>query len=171
MVLPKRTEVLLVEDNLDDARLILRALSELYDEFAITAVQDGAEALDCIFATGRYANRSPFTPHLVLLDMGLPKRDGLDVLRILRTYARTKVIPVVVLSASLEERKIADSYELGANSYLVKPQDPAKFRQLVRETGTFWRNVHLPQEADHLGMANGKSEPAPERDDLAHAGT
>src|SRR4051794_30866815 len=106
-MIPKRVDVLLVEDNLDDAQLIVQALKEQYDGFAITAVADGAEALDCIFATDRYANRSPFTPHLVLMDMHLPKRDGLDVLRILRTYARTKVIPVVILSSSPEERKIA----------------------------------------------------------------
>jgi two-component system, response regulator len=169
-MLPKRIEVLLVEDNLDDASIIIQALKEQYDGFAITAAQDGAEALDCIFATGRYANRTPFTPHLVLLDMGLPKRDGLDVLRVLRTYARTKVIPVVVLSASLEERKIADSYELGANSYVAKPQSAAKFKQLVREIGAYWMNVHVPQESGQQEASNGNGHPASEGNDMAHSG-
>jgi two-component system, response regulator len=139
----KILDVLLVEDNLDDATLIVQTLKNLNPGVSVNVARDGAEALDCLFGTGIY--KTPYTPQLILLDMGLPKVSGLEVLRVIRSYARTRTIPVVMFSGSPEETKIAEGYELGVNSYVVKPQDIEQFRQVVRQIGTYWIKVNMPQ--------------------------
>src|SRR5690349_10877229 len=132
-VLAKILDVLVVEDNLDDANLIVQTLKNLHPGVSVSLVQDGAEALDCLFGTGAY--KEPFTPQLILLDVGLPKVTGLEVLRVIRSYARTRTIPVVILSGTLEQTKVVQGYELGVNSYVVKPRSIEEFRQVVRQIG------------------------------------
>lgn len=148
----KVLDVLLVEDNRDDASLIVQTLKNLHSGVAVSVVQDGAEALDCLFGTGLY--KTPYTPQLILLDVGLPKVSGLEVLRVIRSYARTRTIPVVMLSGSPEETKIAQGYELGVNSYVVKPQNAEEFRHVVRQIGTYWIKVNMPQNQLNEPNAN-----------------
>jgi len=132
-------EILLVEDNPNDVELTLFALGEHNIANHIEVVRDGAEALDFIFATGAYAGRSvDNTPKVILLDLKLPKVDGLEVLRKVKSDARTRTIPVVVLTSSREERDIVESYRLGVNSYIVKPVDFDQFSKSVRELGMYW---------------------------------
>jgi two-component system, response regulator len=156
----KIVEVLLVEDNLQDAQLIIQSLKDYYPGIAITAVEDGAGALDCLFGTGPYTNKGPFTPHLILLDLSIPKVSGLELLRVIRAYARTRLIPVVILSASPEEHKVLESYKLGVNSYLVKPREIEQFRQVVRQIGAYWMNVSMPQGTEDSISTNGKNGPS-----------
>lgn len=132
--------ILLVEDNPDDEVLILRALrkNNIISNQVMVA-RDGAKALDYLFGTGAYASRDMgVMPRVVLLDLKLPKVGGLDVLRRLRADERTKLLPVVVLTSSDEERDIIDSYDLGANSYVRKPVDFAQFSEAVRQVGLYW---------------------------------
>ncbi len=132
-------EILLVEDNPNDAELTLRALKKRNLANKVHVVTDGAEALDYIFATGTYEDRdSNHQPKLILLDLKLPKVDGLEVLRRIKSDERTKTIPVVVLTSSREEQDMVDSYELGVNSYIVKPVDFTKFIDSVGELGLYW---------------------------------
>jgi CheY-like chemotaxis protein len=148
-------EILLVEDSLEDSRLIADALKQTHPAVSITIAHDGVEALDCIFNTGPFASRSrPYTPHLILLDLNLPRVSGREVLRVLRAYARTRVIPVVVISGTPEERAIADSYELGANSYLMKPTSGAQFREAVRQMAAYWLTVSELYQPDDSAAAN-----------------
>lgn len=136
-------EILLVEDNPDDVELTLRAFrqSKLTDH--IHVARDGEEALDFLFCRGAFASRSIHaTPKIVLLDLKLPKVDGLSVLRAIKSDARTKTIPVVVLTASREERDLADSYQLGVNSYIQKPVDFDQFLNTVRQLGMYWLAVN-----------------------------
>ena len=107
-------------------------------------VSDGAEALDFLFGTGAYAGRPPHTPKVMLLDLKLPKVDGLEVLRRIKGDARTRVIPVVVLTSSREERDIVESYRLGVNSYIVKPVDFEKFVDAVENLGLYWLLLNEP---------------------------
>jgi two-component system, response regulator len=160
-------DIMLIEDDWEDTNQVLAALSDLRPGIHITVVRDGAEALDCIFGTGRYVNSTPYTPRLILLDLRLPKRDGLDVLRVLRSYVRTKVIPVVILSGSVEERKVVESYELGANSVATKPQDPEQFRQLLRQIVAYWVNVNVPQATDLASSPDGQAPSASDGEDVA----
>ena len=131
--------ILLVEDNPDDEALTLRALREsrLASELAVS--HNGADALDYLFARGRHAGRDPDEmPALVLLDLKLPKIDGIEVLRRLRADARTRRVPVVVLTSSTEEQDLSSSYDLGANSYITKPVDFEQLRAAVRQLGLYW---------------------------------
>ena len=162
MVLRKILEVLLIEDNLDDAKLVVQTLKDFQPGIAVSTVRDGAEALDCLFGTGVY--KSPYTPHLILLDLGLPKVSGLEVLRVIRSYARTSVIPVVIFSASPAEQKVAEGYKLGANSYILKPQDPGHFRKLVRQIAEYWAKVLMPQSAPDLTGPDGADEASSKED-------
>ena len=136
-------EILLVEDNPADAELTLRALTKHSLANKVLVVGDGAEALDYLFATGAYAGRAMSeTPRVVFLDLKLPKVSGLDVLRRIKSDERTKRIPVVVLTSSNEERDIVMSYELGGNSYVVKPVDFERFSEAIQELGLYWLVVN-----------------------------
>lgn len=136
-------EILLVEDNPADAELTLRALRKNHLANNIVVVQDGEQALDFVFARGSYTSRQiSDIPRVILLDLKLPKVNGLDVLRQIKADARTKVIPVVVLTSSSEEKDIVESYQLGVNSYIVKPVDFEKFISAVKELGMYWLLVN-----------------------------
>jgi len=138
-------EILLVEDNPRDVELTLRALKKNNLANKVHVVKDGAEALDYIFATGGYAERNIHDhPRVILLDLKLPKVDGMEVLRRIRADERTKCIPVVVLTSPQEERDIVESYKLGVNSYIVKPVDFDKFLSTVQELGLYWLLLNKP---------------------------
>ncbi len=131
--------ILLVEDNADDAELALRAFAKHKIANSVVHVSDGEEALDYLFAAGRWLNRDRAgDPAVVLLDLKLPKVSGLEVLRRMRGDARTRGTPVVVLTSSNEESDIAASYDHGANSYVRKPVDYAQFMETVRELCVYW---------------------------------
>ena len=132
-------EILLVEDNPQDVELTLRALKKHNLANRVHVVKDGAEALDYIFASGAYAGRDiGKSPKVILLDLKLPKVDGLEVLREVKADERTKTIPVVVLTSSREEKDMVESYKLGVNSYIVKPVDFNKFLDAVGDLGLYW---------------------------------
>lgn len=132
-------EILLVEDNLLEAELTIRALKKRTLANHFVHVHDGQEALDFLFGKGSYTKRDVRElPKVVLLDWKLPKLDGIDVLRQLRANNHTKLIPVVVLTSSCEERDVIEAYQLGANSYIVKPVDFEKFLEVVSNMITYW---------------------------------
>lgn len=131
--------ILLVEDNPDDEALTLRAFRKNNITNEVVVARDGAEALDYLFATGAYAKREAgVMPQIVILDLKLPKIDGLEVLRRLRAAPQTKLLPVVILTSSNEERDRLEGYGLGANSYVRKPVDFAEFVDAVRQLGLYW---------------------------------
>ncbi|EAT16327.1 response regulator [Desulfuromonas acetoxidans] len=132
-------EILLVEDNLNDVELTLHAFKKNHIKNPIEVVHDGAEALDFIFCRGRYVDRDPSAqPRLILLDLKLPKVDGLEVLKVLKSTEETRQIPVVVLTSSREEIDMHKSYQLGVNSYIVKPVDLEQFVQATGQLGLYW---------------------------------
>jgi CheY-like chemotaxis protein len=135
----KQVEIVLVEDNPHDAELALRALKTYNLANNLIWLQDGVEALDFIFAQGQYSNRSiEDVPKVILLDLKLPRVNGLEVLEKVKSDVRTKSIPVVVLTSSSEERDIVTSYNLGVNSYIIKPVDFDKFVEAAKEIGLYW---------------------------------
>ena len=137
--------ILLVEDNPDYVALTLRAFrqSDIVNE--VVVAQDGVEALDYLFATGAHAGRdTSVMPQVVLLDLGLPKVDGLEVLRRLRADERTKFLPVVILTSSNAQEDLIESYNLGANSYVCKPVDYTQFVDAVRQLGDYWLVLNQP---------------------------
>lgn len=137
--------ILLVEDNADDEALTLRALKKNNIQNEVVIVRDGAAALEYFFATGAYAGRDmSVMPTVTLLDLKLPKIDGLEVLRCIRADERTKLLPVVILTSSKEEKDLVNSYRLGANSYIRKPVDFAQFSEAVRELGLYWLVLNEP---------------------------
>ncbi|MGR8934719.1 MAG: response regulator [Gammaproteobacteria bacterium] len=136
-------EILLVEDNPTDAELTLDALREGNLANRVTWVKDGAEALDFIFCRGKYINRLPESPpKVILLDLRLPKVDGLEVLRILKSDKNSKAIPVVVLTSSKEDRDVMESYQLGVNSFVSKPVEFDDFAKVITELGFYWLVVN-----------------------------
>lgn len=142
---PHQVEILLVEDNPNDVELTLRALKRHNLANRVFVVKDGAEALEFLFATGAHATRSmEERPKVVLLDLKLPKVDGLEVLRRIKSDERTKSVPVVVLTSSREERDVVESYKLGVNSYIVKPVEFEKFVEAVSEVGLYWVLLNQP---------------------------
>jgi len=138
-------DILLVEDNPQDAELTIRALKKHNLANRLTTVEDGAEALDFIFCRGRYATREfMHPPKVVLLDLKLPKVSGLEVLRVLKQDEKTRAIPVVVVTSSREDPDIKTAYALGANSYVVKPVDFDGFAEAVSCLGLYWLLVNQP---------------------------
>ena len=138
-------DILLVEDNPRDREMTLRALSRNHLANSITTLGDGAEALDFIFCRGAYSGRSVSdTPQVIFLDLKLPKVDGIEVLRQLKSDERTKKIPVVIITSSAEDRDRVDSYELGVNSYVVKPIEFENFSKTIADLGFYWLAVNRP---------------------------
>ncbi len=136
-------EILLVEDNPSDLELTMHGLKKHRLANRIEIVRDGQEALDFLFAK----ERSNGTPKIILLDLKLPKVDGLDVLRVIKGSAVTRAIPVVVLTSSREERDLVEAYQLGVNSYVVKPVDFEQFTEAVRMLGLYWLLLNEPPKA------------------------
>jgi two-component system response regulator len=144
--------ILLVEDNPDDEALTLRAFSKSHISNEVVVARDGVEAVDYLFGTGAYAGRDMrVQPQVVLLDLKLPKLDGLEVLRRVRADERTQFLPVVVLTSSKEEQDLIQSYRLGANSYIRKPVDFLQFTEAVRQLGLYW--LVLNEAAPRIGSA------------------
>lgn len=140
--------ILLVEDNPDDEELTLRAFRRNNILNPVVVARDGEEALDYLFATGSYSGRDTRQqPQVVLLDLKLPKVDGLEVLRRLRADPRTRLLPVVILTTSNEERDILASYQLGANGYVRKPVDFDQFLEAARQLGLYWLVLNVPPPA------------------------
>ncbi len=137
--------ILLVEDNPDDEALAIRALKRHHISNDVIVAHDGVEALEYLFCTGMYAGRDiSFKPTVVLLDLKLPRIDGLEVLRRLRGDERTKLLPVVVLTTSSEEQDMLNSYSLGCNSYIRKPVDFVQFSEAIRQLGMYWLLMNEP---------------------------
>ena len=142
-------EILLVEDNPKDMELTLRALKKANLANLIHVVRDGAEALEFIFGEGAHAGRKiEDAPKVVLLDLKLPKVDGLEVLKRIKGDPRTKTIPVVVLTSSKEQKDVVESYNLGVNSYIVKPVNFERFVEAVQELGFYWLLLNQPPKVE-----------------------
>ena len=138
-------EILLVEDSPSDAELAMRSLKKNNLANNVVHVADGEEALDFVFASGKYAERKiEDVPKVVLLDLKLPRVDGLEVLKVMKEDERTKSIPVVVLTSSREEHDLVTSYSLGVNSYIIKPVDFEKFSAAIRDLGLYWLVLNQP---------------------------
>lgn len=143
-------EILLIEDNPQDLELALRALAKANVTNHIEVVRDGADALDFIFCEGAYSSRQIENgPKVVLLDLKLPKVSGLEVLQRIKSDERTKAIPVVVLTSSKEHSDVAESYRLGANSYIVKPVNFEGFAKAVQELGFYWVLLNQPPKMEN----------------------
>ena len=140
-----QNHILLVEDNPDDQTLILRALKKNNILNEVVLVRDGVEALDYLFSTGAHQGRDPdLMPQVVLLDIKLPKLDGLEVLKRIRADERTKRLPVVILTSSREQQDLMVSYDCGVNSYIQKPVDFNQFSEAVRKLGLYWILLNIP---------------------------
>jgi two-component system, response regulator len=138
-------EILIVEDNARDLELTMRALTKHHLGNNVVAVRDGVEALDFLFARGAYAGRAITDgPQVVFLDMKLPKIDGMEVLRQIKSDERTRMIPVVMVTSSAQERDLAETYRLGVNSYVVKPIDFDSFVKTIADLGFYWLAVNRP---------------------------
>jgi two-component system response regulator len=138
-------EILLVEDDPRDVRLTVRELQNEHFRAHISVARDGEEALEYLFGRGGHADHSAHRqPHLVLLDLKLPKISGLEVLREIKSHIHTKVIPVVALTSSREEKDRAEGYRLGVNSYIQKPVDFDQFRQIIKTLGLYWLTMNQP---------------------------
>ncbi|MGZ4732413.1 MAG: response regulator [Terriglobales bacterium] len=147
----RQIEILLVEDNPDDVELTLHALRKEKLANSIHVARDGEEALEFLFNNGKHSARaSQPPPKLILLDLKLPKVDGMEVLKRLKDDARTKTIPVVILTASKEERDLVSSYNLGANSYIQKPVDFDQFREIVKTVGMYWLVINQPPVLENV---------------------
>jgi len=136
--------ILLAEDNLDDVELTLRVLAEYHLANKVDVVRDGVDALDYLFCRGRFADRPPGNPALILLDNKMPRVDGLEVVRLVKSDERLKTIPVVMLTSSHEQADLFKSYELGVNAYVIKPVKFFDFVNAVRQLGSFWGIVNEP---------------------------
>ncbi len=142
----ERVELLLVEDDPYDVALPLPTLSEHHIGNRIHVVRDGEEALEFILGTGAYEGRVKDHPKVILLDLKLPKVDGMEVLRRIKSHPELRDIPIVVLTSSREERDIVASYRLGVNSYIVKPVDFAQFSDAIRQLGFYWLLLNQPPQ-------------------------
>ena len=137
-------EILLVEDNMSDAELVIRSLRKVNLANHLVHVKDGAEALDFLFAKGDYSGEKPHIPRVILLDIKMPKVDGIEVLRQVRSREDTKLIPIVIMTSSKEEQDIVKSYQLGVNSFVVKPVDFTEFAKAVSQLGMYWVLTNQP---------------------------
>jgi CheY-like chemotaxis protein len=137
-------KILLVEDNLSDVDLIMAALAKNNLANEVVVARDGAQALDYLHRRGEFQSRPPDNPVVVFLDLKMPKVDGLEVLRQIKSDHELNTIPVVVLTSSREEARLAQSYKSGANSYVVKPVDSQQFADAIRQLGMFWAGVNEP---------------------------
>jgi CheY-like chemotaxis protein len=135
---PNTKKILLAEDSPQDAEMTLEALADYRLSNNVVLVGDGEEALDYLYARGKYAGRSDGNPLLVLLDLKMPKVDGLEVLRVIKNDPDLRTLPVVMLTASREEQDVVRSYQLGVNAYVVKPVGFQKFVEAVKQVGAFW---------------------------------
>jgi two-component system response regulator len=144
MTLDEVVEILVVEDNATDLEMTMRALKKHHLANRVLAVRDGEEALDYVFARGKFEGRANRHPRVILLDLKLPKVDGIEVLRTIKSDERTKTIPVVVLTSSAEERDRIESYRLGVNSYIVKPVEFDGFIRAISEVGFYWLLLNKP---------------------------
>ena|SRR5438270_10603526 len=152
-------EILYVEDDAADVELTLAAMRRSKMANTIHVARDGAEALDFIFCQGSHTGREFLAPKLVLLDLKLPKVNGIEVLRAIRSDPRTEFVPVVILTSSLEQKDLIDSYKLHVNSYVQKPVDFEKFQQIVQQLGLYWLivNQSVPAKTPAAAMASGKT--------------
>ena len=138
----EQVEILLVEDNPRDAELTMRALKNGKLANQLMWVKDGQQALDYLFRQGEYSQRADTVPRLVLLDLKMPRVDGIEVLKAIRADERTRRVPVVIMTSSQEEKDVAQSYELGVNSYVVKPVDFNAFANIARQSGYYWLAIN-----------------------------
>ncbi|HEY6404247.1 MAG TPA: response regulator [Blastocatellia bacterium] len=155
MIEPKK--ILVAEDDMNDAELILAALGKYNIGNEVIIVQDGAEALDYLHRRGDYETRAEGNPVLALLDIKMPKVDGLEVLREIRADERLKMIPTAMLTSSRQEGDLLVSYQLGVNAYIVKPVDFNEFAETVRELGVFWLMVNEPPPGSVMEKNGGLS--------------
>jgi len=140
-----QVEVLLVEDNIHDAEMTIRSLKKVNLANNLVHVKDGEEAIDFVFAQGKFADRDMINaPKVILLDIKMPKVDGIEVLRRIKSHEATRCIPVVIMTSSKEEQDIISSYELGVNSYVVKPVDFEGFAKAVSQLGLYWLLTNQP---------------------------
>jgi two-component system, response regulator len=154
-------DILLVEDNKDDLELTLHALRKENLANKIHVARDGEEALEFLFCNGTHVARSfEHPPRLILLDLKLPKVDGMEVLKRLKADPRTRTIPVVILTSSKEERDLVNGYNLGANSYIQKPVDFDQFRDTVKNVGLYWLLINQPPVTDVAAQPAGQSSQA-----------
>ncbi|HWB90648.1 MAG TPA: response regulator [Puia sp.] len=145
-----QVEVLLVEDNMHDAEMTIRSLKKVNLANNLVHVKDGEEALDFIFVRGKFAGRQPDQfPKVILLDIKMPKVDGIEVLKQLKSNETSKTIPVVIMTSSREEQDIINSYQLGVNSYVVKPVDFEGFARAVSQLGLYWLLTNQPPLPAH----------------------
>jgi CheY-like chemotaxis protein len=145
MTISNDSEILLVEDNPTDAELTIRALKKHNLANKLVWLKDGEQALDFVFGTGAFAERDVMRPpRVILLDLRLPKVDGLEVLQKIKTDERTKLIPVVVVSSSTQDKDIVESYRLGVNSYVSKPVQFEEFAKVVSQLGLYWLLINKP---------------------------
>ena len=142
--MPELTRILLVEDSPHDVELILTALAENHFANEVVVARDGEEALDYLYRRGRFAQQREGTPAVVLLELRLPKVDGLQVLAQIKADPTLKAIPVVMLTSSREEQDLVKSYNLGVNSYVVKPVDFHEFVEAIKQVGLFWGVLNQP---------------------------
>lgn len=142
----RKTNILLVEDNCDDELLVKRAFQKANVKGELAVARDGAEALEYLFCTGKYLGREATEqmPQIVFLDLSLPKLNGHEVLRAIRSDERTKFLPTVIFTSSREERDLLEGYQGGANSYVVKPVDPVQFEESIRQLGRYWLQLNEP---------------------------
>jgi two-component system response regulator len=144
MIVANPVEILLVEDNPDDVELALHAFRRSKITNEIRVVRDGEEALAYLFRTGPFADRTGTGPKVILLDLKLPKIDGLEVLARVRADERLRTLPIVIMTSSREERDLVESYRLGVNSYIVKPVDFAQFVEVAAQLGLYWAVLNEP---------------------------